>query len=95
MGTGSTSGGNGSAVEVTRTRRLPMCRSCGSGAAVHPVAMPYVFRYLANELAAMGVRVMLELGVEGQEGRGSGLGGQPGRVLTLGKVKEHGKAGRA
>jgi DNA-directed RNA polymerase beta subunit len=28
---------------------------------VVPVAMPYVFRYLANELAAMGVKIKLQL----------------------------------
>ena len=47
-------------------RRAPHCSSCGTGDFCVPVALPYVFRYLANELAAMGVRLRLSVG----EGRG-------------------------
>ena len=47
-------------------RRAPHCASCGTGDFCVPVALPYVFRYLANELAAMGVRLRLSVG----EGRG-------------------------
>jgi hypothetical protein len=51
-------GGAGApAGRVDRARRVPVCRSCGDGSHVVPVALPYVFRYLANELAAMGVRI--------------------------------------
>ena len=39
-----------------------MSRACGTGAHVCPVAVPYVFRYLANELAGMNIRIKLELG---------------------------------
>jgi len=39
-----------------------MCRTCGTGAKVVPVPMPYVLRYLANELAAMNIRMTLDLG---------------------------------
>lgn len=42
--------------------RTPMCRACGTGAHVCPVPLPYVFRYLVNELAGMNVAVRLELG---------------------------------
>lgn len=35
------------------------CRLCGEGA--RAVALPYVFRYLVNELAAMNIRLTLEL----------------------------------
>ena len=49
-------GGGGAASRVDRGRRMPMCRSCGTGANVVPISLPYVFRYLANELAAMNVR---------------------------------------
>lgn len=54
--------GAAAAARVDRSRRMPVCRSCGTGDAVVPVSLPYVFRYLANELAAMNVRLTLELG---------------------------------
>jgi DNA-directed RNA polymerase I subunit RPA2 len=47
---------------VDRARRAPLCVACGHGDAVVAVPVPYVFRYLANELAAMNIRVALELG---------------------------------
>jgi DNA-directed RNA polymerase I subunit RPA2 len=47
---------------VNRSHRAPMCRVCGTGEHCFLVALPYVFRYLANELAAMNVGVQLELG---------------------------------
>ncbi|KAJ1438517.1 hypothetical protein B484DRAFT_444535 [Ochromonadaceae sp. CCMP2298] len=37
------------------------CSMCKSAAAVQPVHLPYVFRYLANELAGMGIKVTLKL----------------------------------
>ena len=42
--------------------RTPMCSSCATGEHVATVSMPYVFRFLANELAAMNVKVTLKLG---------------------------------
>lgn len=47
---------------VNRGRRNVLCRACGDGDAVVPVAMPYVFRYLVNELAGMNIKVQLEMG---------------------------------
>ena len=47
---------------VDRTRRAPVCLACGHGDDVVPVPVPYVFRYLANELAAMNIKIVLELG---------------------------------
>jgi DNA-directed RNA polymerase I subunit RPA2 len=43
-------------------RRAPMCAACKTGEHVTVVAMPYVFRYLANELAAMNVKLRLRVG---------------------------------
>ncbi len=37
------------------------CRTCDSSTTVSAVLMPYVFRYLANELAGMGIRLTLEV----------------------------------
>jgi len=39
------------------TSREATCRACGDGAAVDVLALPYVFLYLTNELAAMGIKV--------------------------------------
>jgi DNA-directed RNA polymerase I subunit RPA2 len=47
---------------VNRSHRAPMCRACGTGEHCKLIALPYVFRYLANELAAMNVGIQLELG---------------------------------
>ena len=43
-------------------RRTPMCASCGTGKHCVPIQLPYVFRYLANELAAMGVKITMKVG---------------------------------
>ncbi len=43
-------------------RRAPMCAACKTGDHVTVVTMPYVFRYLANELAAMNVKLKLRVG---------------------------------
>ena len=37
------------------------CRVCGHGRWVKKLAMPYVFKYLSSELAAMNVKVMLDI----------------------------------
>jgi DNA-directed RNA polymerase I subunit RPA2 len=37
------------------------CRVCQSDSSVSSVLMPYVLRYLANELAAMGIRLTMEV----------------------------------
>jgi DNA-directed RNA polymerase I subunit RPA2 len=38
-----------------------ICRTCASGADVVPVALPFVFLYLLNELAAMNIKLTLEV----------------------------------
>jgi hypothetical protein len=38
-----------------------VCRACGSSSAVRRVAVPYVFRYLATELAAMNIKTTLAI----------------------------------
>jgi len=43
-----------------------------------PVALPYVYRYLANELAGMGVKLTLELGPGPY-----GVGRQPDAVAAV------------
>ena len=42
------------------------CRVCNTGTGVQNVALPFVFKYLAAELAAMNIRIGLEVG-EGSE----------------------------
>ncbi|CAN0025055.1 unnamed protein product [Phaeothamnion confervicola] len=42
-------------------RRHIWCSACKSSADVHAVALPYVFRYLVNELAGMNIKVSLTL----------------------------------
>jgi DNA-directed RNA polymerase I subunit RPA2 len=37
--------------------REAVCGACGDGAAVDVIALPYVFLYLTNELAAMNIKV--------------------------------------
>jgi DNA-directed RNA polymerase beta subunit len=37
------------------------CRACEGKGRPEKVAMPYVFRYLANELAGMGIKITLTL----------------------------------
>jgi len=38
-----------------------LCRMCDSGKNVATIAMPYVFLYLANELAAMNIKITLDV----------------------------------
>ena len=44
-----------------QSRPQVTCRVCGHGKWVKKVAMPYVFKYLASELAGMNVKVALDL----------------------------------
>ena len=45
----------------TRTTRQNVCNTCKSAEGVRPVYLPYVYRYLTNELAAMGIRLTLKI----------------------------------
>jgi DNA-directed RNA polymerase I subunit RPA2 len=45
----------------TRTRRAPYCRLCETGDHCVAIPMPYVFRYLANELAGMNIKIQLDI----------------------------------
>lgn len=47
------------AAAVASSQSRAKCRLCGGNA--RPVAVPYVFRYLANELAAMHIKLSLTL----------------------------------
>ncbi|KAK9786393.1 hypothetical protein WJX73_005626 [Symbiochloris irregularis] len=42
-------------------REVLTCRSCGSGSAIEQVACPFIFHYLATELAAMNIKCNLTL----------------------------------
>ena len=44
-----------------KARYQQACRVCKTTDHVRPVVLPYVFRYLSNELAAMGIKMSLEL----------------------------------
>lgn len=48
--------GTSSAVQT-----IQKCATCKTAAHVQPVNLPYVFRYLANELAGMGIKMSLKL----------------------------------
>lgn len=37
------------------------CRTCESGDDVHLITIPYVFKYLTNELAAMNIKTCLSI----------------------------------
>ncbi|CAK4078843.1 unnamed protein product [Aphanomyces euteiches] len=49
------------AIALHKDRKQWMCATCRTGEACEAVAMPYVFRYLANELAAMNIKMTLAL----------------------------------
>lgn len=51
-----------SVAKIAASRRAPMCKLCETGDHCAIIAMPYVFRYLANELAAMNIKIKLDLG---------------------------------
>ncbi|KAF0756771.1 hypothetical protein DYB26_007316, partial [Aphanomyces astaci] len=46
---------------LSKERQQWMCATCRTGDGCEAVAMPYVFRYLANELAAMNIKMTLSL----------------------------------
>eukprot|EP00271_Cylindrocystis_brebissonii_P006048 TRINITY_DN18592_c0_g1_i1.p1 TRINITY_DN18592_c0_g1~~TRINITY_DN18592_c0_g1_i1.p1 ORF type:complete len:1240 (+),score=272.61 TRINITY_DN18592_c0_g1_i1:100-3819(+) len=50
----------GGASEASRRRRVT-CHLCNTGRGIERVAMPFVFKYLAAELAAMNIKVTLGL----------------------------------
>ena len=41
--------------------RQPHCRACGHGDGVAVVSIPFVFKYLTNELAAMNIKTTLRV----------------------------------
>jgi len=41
-----------------------MCRSCDSKDGITAITIPYVFRYLVNELAAMNIRITMNIHAE-------------------------------
>ncbi|EFH69848.1 hypothetical protein ARALYDRAFT_313639 [Arabidopsis lyrata subsp. lyrata] len=48
-----------------RTPKKVTCHSCGTSKGMETVAMPYVFRYLAAELASMNIKMTLQLSDRG------------------------------
>lgn len=44
-----------------RTPKKVKCHACKTSKGIETVAMPYVFRYLAAELAAMNIKMTLQL----------------------------------
>ena len=44
-----------------RNLKVQYCIKCKSGAGIRSVYLPYVYRFLTNELAAMGVKLRLTL----------------------------------
>jgi DNA-directed RNA polymerase I subunit RPA2 len=60
LGTAGKSAAVASAEAVVH--RKPFCHVCERSDTVTSILLPYVFRYLANELAAMSIRLTLEVG---------------------------------
>ena len=56
------SGFGGDAQGVGTAGGKVVCRVCNTGACVERVALPFVFKYLTSELAAMNIRIGLEIG---------------------------------
>lgn len=44
-----------------RSARQQSCQSCKTAAHVKAIYLPYVYRYLANELAGMGIKLTMKL----------------------------------
>lgn len=55
-----TLGGNHSA-GGNKYKNVQYCTLCKSSAFIKPVYLPYVYRYLANELAGMGIKITAKL----------------------------------
>ncbi|KAG2786660.1 putative DNA-directed RNA polymerase I subunit [Phytophthora cactorum] len=53
--------GQGEIAVAMKSKTQWYCTVCQTGESCEPVAMPYVFRYLANELAAMNIKMSLTL----------------------------------
>eukprot|EP00644_Phytophthora_capsici_P006278 jgi/Phyca11/18029/fgenesh1_pg.PHYCAscaffold_32_\ len=53
--------GQGEIAVAMKSKTQWYCTVCQTGEGCEPVAMPYVFRYLANELAAMNIKMSLTL----------------------------------
>ena len=47
----------GAGAEWAGGRRRTICRLCMTGDTVERIALPYVYRYLATELASMNIRM--------------------------------------
>jgi DNA-directed RNA polymerase I subunit RPA2 len=58
-GPGGSEGGLGSGSPAVLGKVV--CRVCNSGSGIERVALPFVFKYLASELAAMNIRIGLEI----------------------------------
>jgi DNA-directed RNA polymerase I subunit RPA2 len=48
-------------IPVRRAQRKVTCHACQTSKGMETVAMPYIFRYLAAELAAMNIKMTLKL----------------------------------
>ena len=59
---GSVGGATGLTQSSYLARGTMTCSTCLSTDTCQPVNLPYVYRYLANELAGMGVKISLKLG---------------------------------
>jgi len=46
---------------ATSTKSRLQCRTCHSTSSCETVALPYVYRYLANELAGMNIKLTMKL----------------------------------
>ena len=51
----------GSILAPMARRGVPFCKACNSTSQVEVVAIPFVFRYLATEFAAFGIRIDLKI----------------------------------
>ena len=51
----------GGGAAANAATRQPHCRACGHGDGVEVVSIPFVFKYLTNELAAMNIKTPLRV----------------------------------
>ena len=55
----ASSGGKSS--NIIGTKWTQYCKTCKTADHVKPIHLPYVYRYLTNELAVIGVKLSLKL----------------------------------
>ncbi|MBA0813554.1 hypothetical protein Gohar_027396, partial [Gossypium harknessii] len=66
-----------------RAPKKVMCHACQTSKGMETVAMPYVFRYLAAELAAMNIKMTIQLSSEALKSSNPIFGGAVGMEVPV------------